>query len=219
MDSTVAVTKSRLSHAFDWTIVVLGSLIALAAVGWLVTSSEQVDLLAFLGVPLIVALGFFPMLVGRTGGGIEVGLDVCVLVFLLCVTEPVLTLVVWAIGTGVCQVLTDKQRATKAFNFGLGVLAGGLAIFVFELTRAASPNQAQELLAVGLGALVYFVFDFVVTSISLALEEGTPLRNEFAPRGAVTAGAAFLAISSLGYLAAIVYRQPPLWATGLLVVP
>ena len=141
MDSTVAVTKSWASHAFDWTIVALGSLIALAASA-LAGHQQRArrGLLAFLGVPLIVVMGFFPMLVGRTGGGIEVGLDVCVLVFLLCVTEPVVTLVVWALGTGVCQLLTDKQRATKAFNFGLGVLAGGLAIFVFELTRPSSTD-------------------------------------------------------------------------------
>ena len=176
--------------------------------------------MALLGVPLIVLMGFFPMLVGRTGGGIEVGLDVCVLVFLVCVTDPVEALVVWALGTVICQLLTDKQPATKAFNFGLGVLAGGLAVLVIELTTVRRPDDDPVSCSrVGLGALVYFVFDFVVTSISLSLEEGTPLREEFAPRGAVTAGAAFLAISSLGYLGAIVYRQPPLWATGLLVVP
>jgi len=215
MDTTDTVSRSWSSHAFDWTIVALGGLVAAGAFGWLFTTDVPIDWAAFLGVPLIVVMGFFPMLLVRAGGGIEVGLDVCVLVFLVCVTDPVLALVVWSLGTAICQVFTDKQAATKAFNTGLGVLAGGLMVLMTEVFRP----DTEELVAVGLGAVVYFVFDFLVTSVSLSLEEGTPLHNEFAaPRGAATAGAAFLAISSLGYLGAVVYEDVR-WATALLAVP
>lgn len=219
MDTTDTVSRSWSSHAFDWTIIVLGGLVAAGAFSWLFTTDVPIDWVAFLGLPLIVVMGFFPMLLVRAGGGIEVGLDVCVLVFLVCVTDPVLALVVWSLGTAICQVLTDKQRATKAFNTGLGVLAGGLLVLVTEVFRPVGPTYTEELLAVGLGAVVYFVFDFLVTSVSLSLEEGTPLHSEFAaPRGAATAGAAFLAISSLGYLGAVVYEDVR-WATALLAVP
>jgi diguanylate cyclase (GGDEF)-like protein len=164
-------------------------------------------------------IGWFPMLIGRTGGGIEVGLDTCVLIFLVNVTSPVEALTIWALGTGLCQALNDKRIPTKAFNFGLGVLAGGLAVMVIELTRGGRDGNLRELLAMGIGAAVYFVFDFVVTATSLSLEERTSLAKELAPTGALGALIAFVAVASLGYLGALVVENLPRWAAALLLVP
>ena len=64
---------------------------------------------SLLAVPLIVFMGYFPMLIGRTGGGIEIGLDSCVLIFLANVVGEWNTLAVWFVGTLICQLLADKR--------------------------------------------------------------------------------------------------------------
>ena len=82
-------------------------------------------------------------------------------------------LAIWALGTTLCQVFNDKRPSTKAFNAGLGVCAGALAIWSIEADQRSCELTGRELAALGLGAAIYFVFDFVVTAISLSLEERT----------------------------------------------
>ena len=72
------------SWRFDLTMCVLGlallawSLPAAWAGGW------NVGLAALLGVPLVVVVARFPMVLDNEDGGIEIGFDSIVLVFLLC---------------------------------------------------------------------------------------------------------------------------------------
>jgi hypothetical protein len=57
-----------------------------------------------------------------------------------------------------CQVFTDKRPTTKTFNIGIGITAAALAVLSVELTRgAATHGTPRELLALGLGAAVYFL--------------------------------------------------------------
>ncbi len=213
------MTRSRASSVFDWGLVALGAIVGLTVVILLFSEHIEIQPVYFLGIPLIMVMGWFPMLIGRIGGGVEVGLDACVLVFLANVVHPYQALTIWLIGTSLCQAMTGKRWPTKAFNSGLGVISGGLALLVIEMTRASAPTTARELVAMGLGAAVYFISDFVLSAISLSLEERTHLLQELAPTGALAAFAAFLAIASLGYLAALVVRDLPNWAAVLLVVP
>jgi diguanylate cyclase (GGDEF)-like protein len=213
------MNTSWVSRAFDWGTALSGTLLMVWALFRLGLDPGDVSWVYFIAVPVITIIGWFPMLIGRTGGGIEVGLDACVLIFLVNRTSPTQALTIWALGTLFCQVLNDKRVPTKAFNFGLGVLAGGLAILVIELTRVGARDNLRELLAMGLGAAVYFLFDFVVTAISLSLEERTSLARELAPTGALGALIAFVAVSSLGYLAALVVGKLDGYASALLVVP
>jgi diguanylate cyclase (GGDEF)-like protein len=235
-----AVTpRSVRSRIFDALVVESGAVLAAVAVAMVAWDGAHlslaqlfdihtVKLWTILAVPLIVMMGYFPMLIGRTGGGIEIGLESCVLIFLANVSTPWEALVVWLLGTTIAQLLSDKRRATKAFNSGLGVIAGGLALLVISLTRADRPATLPDLLAMGLGAAVYFAVDFFLSAISLSLQEGTSLRQEVVPTGALEAFVSFLAISSLGYLAALVVyamsshnlQHPlPLWSAVLLAVP
>jgi diguanylate cyclase (GGDEF)-like protein len=213
------MNSSWVSRVFDWGIALSGTLLMLWGLFRLGLDPGSIEPAYFISVPVIMLIGWFPMLIGRTGGGIEVGLDTCVLIFLINRTSPVEALTIWALGTLFCQILNDKRVPTKAFNFGLGVLAGGLAILVIELTRGGDPLNLRELFAMGLGAAVYFAVDFVITAISLSLEERTSLARELAPTGALGALVAFVAVASLGYLAALVVEQLPRWAAALLVVP
>lgn len=192
------------------------------AIAVLVSRPDSFMSWSLLAVPLIVFMGYFPMLIGRTGGGIEIGLDSCVLIFLANVVGEWNALAVWFVGTLIGQLLTDKRRTVKAFNIGLGAIAGGLALLVIFVADAdVSPFLSERsLFATAASAAVYFLVDYLVSAMSLSLEEGTPLFAELAPRGALAAFFAFIAIASLGLLGALVWQAyGEIWATALLAVP
>ncbi len=212
------MTRAYVGRIIDWGIVVVGAVVAVVACIE-VLSHPGIDARYFLGVPLIAAMGSFPLLVGRTGGGIEIGLDAWVLIFLASLTGPWLSLLVWALGCAACQLVNNKRVATKAFNIGLGSMCGALALGVIGLARAGERGTPRELLAIGLGATVFFVTDFILSAVSLSLEEDTSFAEQLTPRGTFTAFVAFVAIASLGYLGARVYRELPAWAAALLIVP
>ena len=66
---------------------------------------------------------------------------------------------------------------------------------------------------------VYLAIDFVDSSVSISIDEGTNLWRGLATTGAVGGLVAFLGIASLGYVSALVARQLPDWAFLLLAVP
>jgi diguanylate cyclase (GGDEF)-like protein len=213
------VTRAQLSRVVDWGIVVAGVVVAIVTFVQLGADPGMVDARYFLGIPLIAVMGSFPLLVGRTGGGIEIGLDAWVLVFLASLTGPWQSLAVWSLGCAACQLLNDKRPATKAFNTGLGIVCGALALTMIQVLRGAERGTPRELYAIAVGAAAYFLADFILSGLSLSLEEDTRVADELAPRGALTAFVAFVAIASLGYLGARVFRELPAWAAALLVVP
>jgi diguanylate cyclase (GGDEF)-like protein len=215
------------SRCFDAALIVAGTLLAVTATTVLVLRwDEGGDWRYFLSAPFVVLLGYFPILIGRTGGGIEIALDFCVLAFLVntigfeSATGCWEALVVWCAGTVACQALTDKRLRTKALNSALGTVAGGLAVLVITSAHTSAEAGAQRnLWATGAGAAVYFLVDFWLSVTSLSLAQGTSLRDELAPTGALMAFVAFLAISSLGLLAALVVKGLPDWSAVMLVVP
>ena len=219
-----ASTPSRL---FDQVVTLAGAALGAVALVLFVMGPSTDDLQFFLGVPFVMVMSWFPMLIGRTGGGIEIAFDSCVLIFLGIVATPVQALAVWSVGLTLGQILTDKRRSIKAFNSGLGVLAGGLALLAIDLTRGPQHGTPRELVAVGLGAAVYFLVDFVVSAVSLSIEERTGIRQELTLTGVLPSMIAYLAIASLGYLAALVVRAAlvvpalalPPWSAALLAVP
>ncbi len=213
------MTRHAFSPVFDGAVVAVGVLVGIVALSHELIFLGAADPRYFLGVPLIMLMGWFPMLIGRTGGGIEIGLDTCVLVFLAVVTAPVQAMAIWFLGILACQLLSNKRTATKLFNIGLGGVAGGIAVLCLDATRGTSSGTPRELFAAGLGAAVYFIVDFTVSAVSLSLEEGLSIAAGLRPTGALGALVAFLGIASLGYLAALVVRQLPPWSAALLAVP
>ncbi len=213
------MTRARFSLGFDYGVAVIGLSVGVAAIVSLAMDPGSLHGAYLLGIPLIMVMGWFPMLIGRAGGGIEIGLDTCVLIYLGTIADPTSALAIWAVGGCLGQAFTDKRRSTKAFNSGLGVVAGGLALLVLDLTRTGGQTSQSELLAVGLAGAVYFVIDFFVSALSLSLDEGTSIRRELAPTDALGPLVAFLGIAALGYLAALVDRQLPAWSFVLMAVP
>lgn len=214
------VRASRSSRFFDLSVTLAGAALGSGALLALAGSPQDFDPVYLLGIPVIAVFGWFPILVGRTGGGIEIAFDACVLIFLGMQAEPFQALIVWSAGLTLGQILTGKRRSVKAFNSGLGVVAGALALFVIHTMRGLEKGGVRELVAVGLGAAVYFLVDFIVSAVSLSLEERTSIREELAPTGVLPSIVAYVATVSLGYLGVLVVRDLSSdWSAALLAVP
>jgi diguanylate cyclase (GGDEF)-like protein len=212
-------TKAPLvSRAFDGLVLVVGLSIALYASGETISHDAHVRT-ALLCVPLVVVIARFPMLLDRGGGGLEVGFDSCVLMFLLCTVEPTVALTVWSLAVVVTQVMNDKRLGPRLFNVGIGVLGGAVATVLVTRVRGNAVGEPRELLAVALAAVGYFSVDYFVSATSVALELGSSVWDEVRQPGAMLAVACFVPFDCLGYLAAVVSRSTPWWTCGLLAVP
>ena len=204
---------------FDLTVCVLG----LALLAWAVPHAWeggwQVALATLLGVPLVIVVARFPMVLDNEDGGIEIGFDSSVLIFLLCTFDPRAALAVWGVAVVATQLLSGKRLAAQAFNIGSGVLAGASAVVVLHFVRGPEIGTPRELLAAILAAATYFSIDYLLSAVSLAIDSGTPLRGHVVRTGTWLAVVAFVPFDLLGYLAAVVLRGSPWWTLSLLVVP
>ncbi|MDQ1614897.1 MAG: hypothetical protein QOJ60_836, partial [Actinomycetota bacterium] len=221
--STAERAKSAVSWFFDVSVVVTGGAIGLAALTVMVldpgADAARWWLAMFAGAPIIYLMSRFPLVLNRTAGGIEVGFDSAVLVFLACYDGVRLALAVWAVGQFLSQFTRTKRMDVRCFNVGLGILSGFVALGVMRSVDPLTTASPRELAAVGLGCAVYFVVDYVISAVSIALEERTPLVTELRHGSGLAALGVFVAIDSLGYLAALVVRSLPSWASVLLAVP
>ena len=205
---------------FDLAVFAIGVVLVAWSTFAVVRDGTPMSGLALLSVPLIVIIAKFPMVLDSGDGGIEVGFDSSVLMFLLCTLRPHETLVIWALGVLVTQITTDKRPMVKLFNVGVGVVGGAVSAWVIHSVRGPDgENTLRELLAVALAAAAYFATDFVLSAVAVALETETPLRRHLIQRGTLVAIACFVPFDSLGYLGAVVSRSPAWWTLLLLAVP
>jgi diguanylate cyclase (GGDEF)-like protein len=214
--------KRPVSWVFDGLVTATGVTIGLLAVLTLLADGDAdrkfwISLLA--GAPLIAVMTRFPMVLNREGGGIEVGFDSAVLVFLAIYGEPHSALAIWAIGQWLAQAACSKRPSVRLFNVGIGTLGGWAALMTMLSISPLRESNPRELLAVAVACAVYFVVDYVVSAISIALEEASPLADELRQGSALIALGIFVAIDSLGYLGALVARDLPAYASILLAVP
>ncbi len=99
------------------------------------------------------------------------------------------------------------------------MLGGAVAAAIVTLVGSGDPISLQQLLAVFLAAAAYFALDFVVSAVSVSLEERSPIRDQLMQRGTLMAVSCFVPFDSLGYLAAVVVKATPPWTLMLLAVP
>lgn len=212
--------QAYLSRGFDISVAVTGGVIGVAAAVGLLSQPGDIRIGLLLCVPVIMVLGWFPVLLApRRTGGMEIGMDVCVLIFLATTTSFGQALTVWSLGTFLAQSFRRKPRLTRAFNAGIGIIAGAVALWAIEVAGSEDVTAPRALLAMAIGTTVYFITDVSVTGVSLSMENSTPLSLELGPAGTLTALATSLATSSLGYLAALVVPALPGWASVLVAVP
>ncbi len=217
-----------------YVLVIFGAGLGLAmfAVAALATSPRSWSGLDLLAIPVIVVIARFPIVLDRGDGGIEVGFDSLVLVFLLCTLPAQEALVLWFLGVLASQLAVDKRGLYSCFNIGVGMIGAAAAALVITQLRGPAVSTAvlagvrgdafgtpRELAAVGFGALAYFACDYVLTAVAVSLESSARLRAQLLQRGTLVAIACFVPFDSLGYLGAVVTRTTPWWTLGLLAVP
>ena len=174
---------------------------------------------AWLALPVIVLAGRRPLeLPTTTSESLVVGLDSAVLV-LLALTLPLpQAMVVWAVSIVVGEFTTRRSVDTRMFNAGVCILAGALALAILGVVPAAHRSTPLGLAATVAAAAAYFVADYLWSGVSVAVAERISLRRTLQSSGLLLAFACFLAVNSLGYLAAVVLRAQP-WAVVLLLLP
>jgi diguanylate cyclase (GGDEF)-like protein len=207
------------SRLFDLTVLAGGLAAVLIAAVTMGAPTLPVHGLELLAVPLITLIARFPIVLDSRGGGVEVGFDSCVLIFLVCTLQPQESLLLWSIGLTLTQLTADKRPWIKLFNIGVGMLGGAVAVVLLTSVRGNELGSPRELAAVFLAATAYFATDFLVSAISLSLEESVPVRDQLLHRGTLLAVACFVPFDSMGYLAVLVVRHTPWWTPVLLAVP
>ena len=206
-------------RAFDAMVLVAGILILVSQAVKLLNDGWAVPWLHLLTIPLIVIIARFPLVLNSAGSGIEIGFDSCVLMFLICTLPPGEAMMLWSLGVVATQLSNNKLPDSKRFNIGVGIMGGAVATWVITGLRGDMVSTPRELFAVAIGAACYFLTDFLVTALSLSLEEKSSLRRQFNQPGTVLALACFVPFDSLGYLGAVVVRSAPWWTIMLFAVP
>lgn len=219
MPQSLDVRRIGRSQLFDLTLFAIGitivvvSLLAVALDGW------DVDPRALFVVPLIVLVAQFPVVTNQGDGGIEIGFDSAVLMFLVCSLDPFAAVALWSLGVVVTQLVTARRLVAVIFNIGVGITAGAIATVVLRVLAGPDPSDARELVGVVAAATAYFVADFAISSLSVALEAGDPGRAHLVHAGTWVAIAWFVPFDVLGYLGAVILRVAPWWMLLLLAAP
>lgn len=219
MPRVPAHLRTSAGWLFDMAVCCVGLTLFAVTLAGVHPDGLSFSLPVLLGVPLIVVVARFPMVVDNRDGGIEVGFDSSILMFLLCTLDPEVALFVWSLGVLVTQLTTSKRWTSKAFNIGVGITAGAVAEGVLLLARGDGTGTPRELVAVMLAAVAYFATDYVTSAVSVAIDSGTGVRRHLLQRGTLLAVACFVPFDTLGYLAAVVHRSEPAWTLILLAVP
>src|SRR3954469_2313158 len=207
------------SWAFDVSLCLLGVAILAAVAPHAWNGGWHVALAALLGVPLVVVVARFPMVLDGQDGGIEIGFDSTVLMFLLCTFDATSAVAVWGLAVLATQVTSGKRLTAQLFNIGVGLLAGAAAAGVLHGLRGPQLGTPRELLAMVAAAGAYFFVDYVLSAISVGIDSDTPVRSHLVQPGTWLAVACFVPFDLLGYLAAVVHRDSPGWMLTLLVIP
>jgi diguanylate cyclase (GGDEF)-like protein len=215
-----ALVASR-SSWFDLGVFAVGVVVVAFATVGVAEKGPSGPSWQLLTIPMIVLIARFPIVLDNGEGGVEVGFDSSVLMFLLCSVDPEQALLLWTVGVVITQVSSDKRLMVKLFNVGIGILSSAVAATVFSAVKGRSDHPLVELLAVALAAACYFAGDFVLSAFSVAVETRSSVRSHLVQRGTLLAIACFVPFDSLGYLGAVLVREsdPATWTLLLLAVP
>jgi diguanylate cyclase (GGDEF)-like protein len=127
--------------------------------------------------------------------------------------------VLWSLGVVLTQLTTDKRLMAKLFNVGVGIVGGAIATSIITGIRSGEIVTPRGLLAVSLGAAGYFVTDYLLSAIAVALEVRTSILRTLVQPGTAIAVACFVPFDSLGYLGAVLVHRTAWWVLCLLAVP
>jgi diguanylate cyclase (GGDEF)-like protein len=207
------------SYVFDVGLCLLGMVV----LGWALLSGLDrewtLGVAALVGIPLVAVVARYPMVLDGEDGGIEIGFDSSILMFLLCTFEASSAIAVWGVAVILTQLIADKRPTAQVFNVGVGILAAGTAAALFHSLRGPELGTSRELLAMAAAAASYFLVDYVLSAISVSIDTNTSFRKQLVQRNTLLAIACFIPFDLLGYLAAVLLRTSPWWTLILFVVP
>jgi diguanylate cyclase (GGDEF)-like protein len=223
MSVSPASPRAALGLLFDLAVCCVGLGIATWAVFAATANDEAVaPLMCVGGVLLTVVVARFPIVFDKGeghGGGIEVGFDSAILMFMLCTLSASDALVVWSLGVVATQLTSDKRFASKVFNIGVGIIGGAAAALIVDSADIGSIATASELLVVVAAATAYFATDLLLSAVSVRISGGGTFARQLVQPQMLLAIACFVPFDTLGYLAAVVHRSTPWWMLSLLGVP
>jgi diguanylate cyclase (GGDEF)-like protein len=221
MARRVAALLASRSSWFDLGVFAAGAVVAGWATYRSISGEADVDWRLLLVVPVIVVIAKFPMVLDSPDGGIEVGFDSTILMFLLCLDglDVGQAIAVWSLGVLLTQATSQKRPVVKLFNTGLGILGAGAAALVLLAMGGTEAHDQLQLLAVAVAMAAYFAVDFVLSAMSVSIETRSSLLGHLLQRGTLMAVACLVPFGSVGLLGAMLLGDPPKWAVVLVAVP
>ena len=207
-------TVSAASRALDRATGVTGLLVLAGALTGLGAPA-----MAWSALPAIVLAGRWPLVL-PTGSSesLIIGLDSVLLIVLGLTLPPDQALLIWSVSIALGELTTRRSLDTRLFNSGVCILSGVAALAVLTAVPAAQRLSPLGLAGTVLAAAAYFLFDYTWSAVSVAVAARTSLWQILRAPGLVLALACFVAVDSLGFLAAVVLDARP-WAVVLLALP
>lgn len=179
----------------------------------------------WLAVLPVVVLCHFPVVVTRGSNAIEIGFESVVIIF-LSFAAPEHALALWTAAGVLAQMKQPAPQWARTtppwitfYNAAMSVLSGAATVFVVSrcVPHALEPGP-WALLAVGSGAIAYFLVDYVLSALAIPLLGHGSFRESWRYDGLAITLACSGGVAALGYLGAVVVRADH-WALPLLLVP
>lgn len=215
------VSRTSVAAALDVLLFVLGLAVLLFVLVEYLQEDVDAGWVGLIAVAMIVVMSRFPLTIPRDAGDLVIGFETCVLVFLVLTQDsPAEALVLWSVGTTIANLTQRKSWRTRMFNVGITILSGALLVGIFALLDPPTdPGDVWHLIAVLVACAAFFLFDLFVTAASLAIEDGSSLREVISWNSLALGLATFVSVDTLGFLAALLYFSDPYWSLLLLLVP
>ena len=121
----------------------------------------------------------YPMVLDGEDGGIEIGFDSSILMFLLCTFDAPSAIAVWGVAVIVTQLISGKRPAAQLFNVGVGILAAGTAAALFHLVRGTEIGTAASCWPWSRRRRRYFFVDYVLSAISVSIDTRSGCANSW----------------------------------------
>ncbi|MFZ0325341.1 MAG: GGDEF domain-containing protein, partial [Actinomycetes bacterium] len=205
--------------ALDVLIMAAGlSLATPCVVAW-IASGGSLDVVAVAAIALVVVMSRFSLVLTHRSGDIMIGFEPCVLVYLLLTGSGLEAFAIWSIAATVAMLVDRETWRARIFNVGDVILGGALFTIAFAAVGPSPGQKALELGAVLVGSTLYFAFDLLLTAGSIAIEDGRRVGTVVAWRSVPLGLACFVSVGTLGYLAALLHEDQPVWTLLLLLVP
>lgn len=199
--------------------------VAVAAVGgttWLATTTSpdpSLPVTSWIVALCVIPLSHFHVGVSRKSDDVQVTFEAAGLVFLLLTGATLWSGLLWCLATLIGIMTTRRRLSSRIFNISLAWLSAMGYIGVYRLVGESGPTSLSAAVAVLIGTLVGLIIDISLTGVQVHLARRVPLRdvlNELELGATLTV---LLAITSLGFLGALVTESTAAWGLVLLVLP